>query len=91
MKIFPVGSLYHTVFHTACLDNLTGAFQGDACNMAGSLATCLHSVGFEMPRVHDVAPLLDVDGVVEALTVLLQITGSGGLHCPRAAPTQGVV
>ena len=39
--------------------------------MASSLVACLHSVGFEMPRVHgvdDVVPLLDVDGVVEALT-----------------------
>ena len=59
--------------------------------MASSLATCLHSVGFEMPRVHDVVPLLDGDGVVEALTALLQRTGSGGLLRPRAAPTQGVV
>ena len=61
--------------------------------MASSLATYLHSVGFEIPRVHDVVPLqlLDVDGVVEALTALLQSIGSGGLHCPRAAPTQGVV
>ena len=44
-----------------------------------------------MPRVHDVVPLLHVDGVVEALTALLQRTGSSGQHCPRAAPTQGVV
>ena len=47
--------------------------------------------GLRMPRVHDVVPLLNVDGVVKALTALLQRTGSGGLHCPRAAPTQGVV
>ena len=59
--------------------------------MASSLATYLHSVGFEMPRVHDVVSLLDIDSVVEALTVPLQSTGSGGLHCPQAAPTQGVV
>ena len=32
--------------------------------MASSLAACLRSAGFEMPRVHDVVPLLDVDGVV---------------------------
>ena len=44
-----------------------------------------------MPRVHDVVPLLDVTGVVEALTGHLQGTGSGSLYCPRAAPTQGVV
>ena len=83
----PVGSLYHTV----CLDNLTDAFQGDACNIASSLAACLHCVGFEMPHVHDVVPLLDVDSVVEALTANLQSTGSDSLYCPRSAPTQGVV
>ena len=66
----PIGSLYHNV----CLDNLTDAFQLEegTCNLANSLAACLHSVGFEMPRVHDVVPLLDVDGVVEALTARLQ-------------------
>ena len=59
-----------------------------SCRLIGSsLAACLHSVGFEMPRVHDVVPLLDVDGVVEALTAHLQSTGSGSLYCPRAAPT----
>ena len=58
-----------------------------------SLAACLHSMGSEMPRVHDVVPLLDVDGVVEALTAGLQSTlsGSGSLYCPHAALTQGVV
>ena len=59
--------------------------------MAGSLAACLHSVGYEMRRVHHVVALLDVDGVVEALTACLQTTGSGSLCCPRAAPTQVVV
>ena len=79
---FPVGSLYHT----ACLDSLADAFQGGACNMASSLATCLHAVDFEMPRVHDVVRLLD--GVVEALTALLRSTSSGSLYCPRAAPNR---
>ena len=87
LAVLPVGSLYHTV----CLDSLTDAFQGGTCNMASSLAACLRSVGFEMPRVHDVVPLLDVDGVVEALTGHLQGTGSGSLYCPRAAPTQVVI
>ena len=49
------------MYHTVCLDNLTDAFQGGACNMASSfneltnaanLAACLHLVGLEMPRVH---------------------------------------
>ena len=87
LAVLPVGSLYHTV----CLDSLTDAFQGGACNMASSLAACLRSMGFEMPRVHDGLPLLDVDGVVKALTGRLQGTGSGSLYCPHAAPTQGVV
>ena len=30
LAVLPVGSLYHTV----CLDSLTDAFQGGACNMA---------------------------------------------------------
>ena len=87
LAVLPAGSLYHTV----CLDKLADASQGGACSMASLLAAYLHSVGFEMPRVHDVVPLLDVDGVVEALTAHLQGTGSGSLYCPRAAPTQGVV
>ena len=87
MAVLPVGSLYRT----DCVDNLTDGFQGVACNMSSSLAACLRSVGFEMPRVHDVVPLLDVDGIVEALTGHLQGTGSGSLYCPRAAPTRGVV
>ena len=49
----PVGSLYDTI----CLNNPTDAFQGGACNMVSLLAACLHSVGLEMPRVHDVVPL----------------------------------
>ena len=52
-----------------------------------NLASCLHSVGFEMPRIHDTVPLLYVDSVVEALTACLQGTGSGGLYCPRVGPT----
>ena len=50
-----------------------------------------HPVGFEILRIHDVVPLLDVDGFIEALTARLQGTGSGHLCCPCAAPTQGVV
>ena len=86
LAALPVGSLYHTV----CLDNLTDAFQGGACNMASSLATCLHTIGFELPRVIDVVPLFDVDGVVDALTERLTCVGPGRVYCPRVAPSQGV-
>ena len=43
LAALPAGSIYHTV----CLDNLTDAFGGGACNMASSLAGCLNSVGCE--------------------------------------------
>ena len=59
--------------------------------MASSLAACLQSVWFDMLRLHDVVPLLDVDGVVEALTTRLQSTGSGSLYWARAVPIHGVV
>ncbi|DBA96107.1 TPA: hypothetical protein ACH3X1_001601 [Trebouxia sp. C0004] len=59
--------------------------------MASSVAGCLRSVGYDMPRVFDVMALLDIDCVVEALTVQLQDMGSAALYCPHAAPTQGVV
>ena len=87
LAALPVGSFYHTV----CLDNLTDAFQGGACNMASSVAGCLSSVGYDMPRVFDVIPLLEIDSIVEALTVQLQDVGSAALYCPREAPTRGVV
>ncbi len=87
LAALPVGSFYHAV----CLDDLTDAFQGVACNMASSVAGCLHSVGYDMPCVFDVKPVPDVGSIVEALTVQLQDMGSAALYCPRAAPTRGVV
>ena len=59
--------------------------------MASSVAGCLSSVGYDMPRVFDVIPLLEIDSIVEALTVQLQDVGSAALYCPREAPTRGVV
>ena len=59
--------------------------------MASSLAGCLHSVGYDMPRVCDVIPTLDVDNITEVLTTQLQDVGNGALYCPRVAPTRGVV
>ena len=59
--------------------------------MASSLTACLHSVSLEMPRVHNVLPLLHVDGFVEAPTGHLQGAGSGSLYCPRAVLTHGGV
>ena len=45
--------------------------------------------GLDMPCVHDVVPLLDVAGVIEALIARLHGTGSGGLYCPHAGPHSG--
>ena len=87
LAALPAGSFYHTV----CLDNLTDAFGGGACNTASSLAGCLHSVGYDMPRVCDVIPILDVDNIIEVLTTQLQDLGNSALYCPRVAPTRGVV
>lgn len=78
----PAGFVYYTV----CLDNLSDAFQGGACNMTGLVAVCLQSVGFDMPHLWVVVPLLEIDSVVEALTARLQATGSCALFCPRMAP-----
>ena len=55
------------------------------------LAGCLHSVGYDMPCVCDVIPILDVDNIIEVLTTQLQDLGNGALYCPRVAPTRGVV
>lgn len=53
----------------------------------GQLCGGLRSVGYNMPCVFDVMPLLDIDSTAEALTVQLQDMGSAALYCPRAAPT----
>ena len=87
LAALPVGSLYHTV----CLDKVGDAFQGGACNMASSVADCLRSVGYDMPRVFDVMPLLDVDNIVQALTVQLQDGSSAALYCLVRLPLGGVV
>ena len=55
--------------------------------MASSLTACLHSVGFEIPRVHDVVPLLDVDGVVEALVSLKRDRYKHTLYLQDHAPS----
>ena len=87
LAALPVGSFYHTV----CLDNLTDAFGGGACNMASFLAGCLHSVSYNMLCVCGVIPILDVDDIVGVSTTQLQDMGNGALYCPRVAPTWGVV
>ncbi|DBA82669.1 TPA: hypothetical protein ACH3X1_006912 [Trebouxia sp. C0004] len=58
--------------------------------MASSVASCLSSVGYDMPRAFDVMPLLEIDSIVEALTAQLQDVGSAALYCPREAPTRAV-
>ena len=71
-------------------------------NMASSLAACLRSVGYDMPHVRGVVPLLDMDNTVEALTAGLQVTSDGALlllllslllymSCAAPTPDRGVV
>ena len=70
----------------------------DAChvergakNFSSSIATCLQSVGHSMPHDSGVIPIMEVDAMIEALNRQLQGTHSHTLHCPRAAPSAGVV
>ncbi|DBA78899.1 TPA: hypothetical protein ACH3X1_008781 [Trebouxia sp. C0004] len=87
LSLLPLQAPFTTRFAWTSLS----AFQGGACNMASSVAGCLRSVGYDMPRVFDVMPLLDIDCIVEPLTVQLRDMGSAALYCPCAAPTRGVV
>ena len=48
-------------------------------------------MGYDVLHVFDVILVLDVDSIVEALTVQSQDMGSAALCCPRAAPTRVVV
>ncbi len=85
----PVGSLFHTIL----LDNIDDAFSaGDSAkNFSGSIATCLQSNGQPMPHDRGVIPVLEVGAIVKGLRQHLDGTHDYALHCPRAAPTVGVV
>ena len=85
----PVGSLFHTIL----LDNMHDAFhvRRGAKNFSSSIATCLQSVGHSMPRDRGVIPVMEVAAIIEALREHLRGTHSYALHCPRAAPSAGVV
>ena len=85
----PVGSLFHTVL----LDNLDDAFSvaNGAKNFSGSIAACLQSVGQPMPFGGDGVPILEVSTIIEALRQHLGGTHDYAPHCPRAAPSVGVV
>jgi len=75
------------------LDNLDDAFSvgNGAKNFSGSIATCLQSIGQPMPHDRGVIPVLEVGTIVQALHQYLGGTHDYALHCPRAAPTVGVV
>lgn len=63
-------------------------FKGCLQYMASSLAAGLHSIGVDIAHVCDVVPLLDVVGVMEALTASSHATGSGGAcFCSCRIPT----
>ena len=65
--------------------------QNGAKNFSGSIATCLQSVGQPMPLDRGAVPVLEVGTIVEALRRHLGGTHDYSLHCPRAAPSVGVV
>ena len=44
-----------------------------------------------MPRDSDVVPVMEVAAIIKALREHLQGAHSHALHCPRAAPSVGVV
>ncbi|DBA82196.1 TPA: hypothetical protein ACH3X1_007179 [Trebouxia sp. C0004] len=85
----PVGSLFHTIL----LDNLDDnvSVGNDAKNFSCSIATCLQSVGQPMPVDSGTIPVLEVGTIIEALHQHLGGTHDCALHCPRAAPSVGVV
>jgi len=85
----PVGSLFHTIL----LDNLDDAFSvgRGARNFSGSVAACLQSIEQSMPVYSGIVPIIEVGTVVEALRLHLDGTHDYALHCPRAAPTVGIV
>ena len=75
------------------LDNLDDAFsvENGAKNFSGSIAACLQSVGQPMPLGRGTVSILEVGTIVEALRQHLGGTHGYALHCPRAAPSVGVV
>jgi len=83
-------------FHTILLDNLDDAFSvgNGAKNFSGSIAACLQSVEQPMPFGGGAVPILEVNNVVTNIEALRQHLGGThdyALHCPRAAPSVGVV
>ena len=90
-------SPFDSVFHTILLDNIHNAFHvgHGATNCSSSIATCLQAVGhsMRMPSDSGVIPIMEVDAIIEALCKHLQgiRTASHALHCPRAAPSAGIV
>ena len=72
--------------------------QLGAKNFASSKATCLHSLewrlscnGESRPFDSNIVPLLEVAAIVKTLHQHLWGAHDYALHCPRAAPFDGVV
>ncbi len=77
-----LSNLWHLIWH---------AVGSGAKNFSGSIAACLQSVGQPMPLGRDNVPVLEVSTIIEALRQHLGGTHDYALHCPRAAPSVGVV
>ena len=91
-SIHPVKCLDHDSAEQGQTDDESKLFQG-TCTYYNFVPRSKpqHSVGYDMPCVCDVIPILDVDNIIDVLTTQLQDLGNGALYCPRVAPTRGVV
>ena len=83
----PPGSLIHTVL----LDNHHDAFQRGVRKFTRSVFHGLAGVGYDMSRDTATISMLDVPAIMELLLQDLQGGNAFELHCPRAAPSVGVV
>ena len=80
-----------SLFHAILPDNQHDAFQHGNSNFCKSIFEGLASVGYPMSRTTAVAAMLDVDAIMELLEGQLQGSHDVALHCPRSAPSRGIV
>ena len=80
-----------SLFHIILLDNQHDAFQRGVKNFCSSINRALVSIGHSMCCDSGVACIHDVPAIVELLQRHLHGVNTFGLHCPRAAPSAGVV
>ena len=80
-----------SLFHASLLDNQHDAFQRGTRNFCKSIFEGLASSGYSMSRSTTVATTLDIDAIMDLFQGQLQGSPVFALHCPRPAPSRGVV